>query len=91
MNSRTIIKKPWVSEKSTVLQRDGKYVFIVERNSSKQEVRKAIKSIYGVDILSVNIVKKPSKVRHFRGRTGRTRGFKKAIVTLKKGQKIDLV
>ena len=87
-----LIKKPIVTEKSTGLSALGKYVFMVASSATKQEVKKAIHDLYKVDPTSVNIVNRPAKRKRAGGRIrgGRQSGYKKAIVTLKKGQKIDI-
>lgn len=86
----SLIKKTIVTEKSTRLNEIGQYVFMVERSATKNEVKKAVKEIYKVDAVAVNIVNRPAKRKRFRGLTGKQKGYKKAIVTLKEGQKIDL-
>lgn len=87
--SYEIVKEPHISEKSTNLGAKNKYVFKVYTNANKPEIKKSVQAIYGVDVLSVNIIKIPKKKR----RIGRTEGFKKgyqkAIVTVKEGQKIE--
>ena len=86
-----IIKKPWVTEKSTRLSADGKYVFIVAPRASKPEIKKAIKDIYKVDAVAVNMVNRPAKTKRFgAAMKGTTGAYRKAVVTLKEGQKIDV-
>lgn len=85
-----LIKKPLISEKATDLSATGKYVFIVAPSATKKEVAKALREIYRVDAIKVNIVNLPAKPRRFRGLKSYRSGAKKAIVTLKGGQKIDI-
>ncbi|MBI4087615.1 MAG: 50S ribosomal protein L23 [Candidatus Liptonbacteria bacterium] len=85
-----IIKKPLITERATNLSKLGKYVFMVADFATKPEVKKAVKEIYKVDAVSVNIVVKPSKKKRMGSLKGRRKGYKKAIVTLKKGQKIEI-
>lgn len=85
-----IIKKPLVTEKSTALSNDGKYVFIVKPEATKNEIKKAVRSIYKVEPTAVNVVSRPAKTKKVGALRGRQAGYKKAIVTLKKGQKIDI-
>ena len=86
-----LIKKPWVTEKSGDLSVRGQYVFMVDRDATKPEVKKAIKEIYKVDAVAVNMVNRPPKRKRFgRGLTGSQEAYRKAIVTLKEGQKIDI-
>ncbi len=89
-----IIKAPHITEKATDLAEKNKYVFNVYPNVNKQEIKKAIKEMYNVEVKSVNIIHIPSKKRRV-GRTegyrhGLEKGFKKAIVTIKEG-KIDVM
>lgn len=86
-----LVKKPWVTEKSTGLALAGKYVFIVARGATKPEIKKALKEIYKVDAVAVNVVNRPPKQKRLGGGLrGAQEGYRKAIVTLKKGQKIDI-
>jgi len=85
-----LIKSPLITEKSTFLSEAGKYVFIVRSNATKPEVKKAIKAIYKVDPVGVNMVSRPPKKKRMGNIIGKQAGFKKAIVTLKKGQKIEI-
>ncbi len=85
-----VLVKPLVTEKATNLVAENKYAFVVALNTNKLEVAKAVKSVYGVDVEGVNIIKMKGK-RVSRGRIrGQRSDFKKAIVTLKKGQSINL-
>lgn len=90
MSDAFLIKKPLVTEKSTDLAKFGKYVFMVSRGAKKPEVKKAIREIYKVDPISVNIVNHHPKHKRLGQLKGRQVGYKKAIVTLKEGQKIEL-
>ena len=86
-----IIVKPHISEKTFNLSQEDKYVFIVSDGSNKTEIKKAVKSIYGVSVVSVNIINIHSRMKRFRGRMGLKSGYRKAIVKLAKGHKIDLM
>ncbi len=86
-----IIRKPHISEKAFNLESKGKYVFVVSPSANKVEIRKAVQNLYGVVVKSVNIVKVPSKPKRFRGVAGTKSGYKKAIITLAKGSKIDVM
>lgn len=85
-----VLVKPMVTEKATNLGSSNQYVFMVGIDTNKIEVAKAIQEVYGVKPISVNIIKvKGKKVN--RGRiTGKRKDFKKAIVTLKKGDTISV-
>ena len=90
MGNIFLIKKPWITEKSTALSNLGKYVFILEPAATKNEVKKAVKDLYRVDVRTVHIIRRAGKPKRFRN-VVRTQGsYKKAVVTLVKGQKIDL-
>ena len=91
MKDSFLIKKPWVTERATDLNALGQYVFIVKPNATKPEIKKAIHEIYKVDVVSVNVVNRASKRKRFGGiMKGKKEGYRKAIVTLKEGQKIEI-
>lgn len=90
-NPRDIIIRPVISEKSTRLMEGNKYTFIVHPRANKSQIKKAVEAIFKVSVTKVNTVKVRGKLR----RQGRTQGYtparKKAIVTLKPGDKIQIV
>lgn len=90
INDWSVLISPYVSEKSSMLENEGKYVFKVSEKSNKQQIKKAIKDLYKVEIVSVNIVNIPRKKKRVGRYDGHKKGFKKAIVKVKKGQKIDV-
>lgn len=91
INVKDIIVAPFITEKSSYLAGDNKYVFLVTAKANKPEIKKAILNLYKVEPLSVNIVSVKGKaVRRGKVR-GRKQDFRKAIVTLRKGDKIDLM
>ena len=91
MNDPLIIKKPWITEKSTMLTAMNQYVFMVKSGATKPEIKKAIHTLYKVDPISVNVINRPAKAKRFGGsRKGVQPEYRKAIVTIKDGQKIDL-
>jgi len=85
------VRQPHISEKASYLAEKDQYVFEVVPGYNKKEVKDAVEGIYGVDVLAVNMIKIPAKKR----RLGRTEGFrkayKKAIVKIKEGQKIEIL
>jgi large subunit ribosomal protein L23 len=90
MNS-FIIKKPWVTEKATSLGALRQYVFLVEKTATKPDIKRAIEELYKVNVTAVNVVNRAAKLKRFRGVKRAAGGTqRKAIVTLKEGQKIDL-
>lgn len=78
-----------LSEKSTMLANQGRYVFKVPTKTNKIEVRKAVQAVYGVNVVGVNMVSVKGKQRRMGRKLGRTSDWKKAIVTLKSGEKIS--
>ena len=84
------IISPLVTEKSTNLSELNKIVFKVPSNSNKKNLKKNIEKIFKVDVTKINIINKQRKTKISRGRKIKVSGFKKAIITLKKGQSIDL-
>jgi large subunit ribosomal protein L23 len=86
-----LIKRPVVTEKSTTMQDlRNQFTFEVAPAANKSEVRKAIETLFGVEVVKVNIVNNPGKTRRAVGRPGQTRPWKKAVVTLKKGDTIEI-
>ena len=84
-----ILIKPRISEKSARANQEGKYIFEVFRKANKVNIKKAIEKSFNVNVVSVNIVTMEGKKRNFGKTFGKRSDFKKAIVTLKKGQTID--
>lgn len=83
-----IIKKPLITEKGSILRQEDKYIFEVDMRANKIEIRKAIEKIYKVKVIKVNTLIQYGKPRRIRHVLGRTSDFKKAMVTLKKGELI---
>ena len=78
------------TEKGTMLEPQGKYIFHVSSRANKIEIKKAIEEIYSVKVASVNTFIMPGKRKRVRQDFGHTTNWKKAIVTLKEGHKIDV-
>jgi large subunit ribosomal protein L23 len=93
LDAFSTIIRPVVSEKSTVLGNDGKYVFEVAPTANKIQIKQAVEQAFAnkkVQVSAVNILRVTGKVRR-RGRSvGMTRSWKKAVVTLRAGQRLDL-
>lgn len=90
-----IIKEPHIAEKASYLAEQNKYVFKVYPKANKTEIKKAIEALYETKVKKVNITHMPPKKRRI-GQTegwrgGLKKGFKKAIVTLKEGEKIEVI
>ncbi len=84
------ILSPVVTEKSTNLSQLNKVTFKVSSKSTKSTVKKNIEKIFKVNVVKVNIINKQRREKIVRGRKVKVQGYKKAIITLKKGQNIDL-
>lgn len=85
------IIRPRVTEKSGILSQANVYTFEVDRKSNKTQVAKAVRALYKVKPVKITVINVPSKAVFVKGRKGTVAGFKKAMVTLKAGDKIDLV
>ena len=90
MEARDILIRPLITEHSTDLMQDNKYVFVVDKRANKIQIADAVEEIFKVDVLAVNTVNVKGKTKR-RGRTvGKTNSYKKAIVKLAPGQTIEL-
>lgn len=89
MEARDIIKRPLITEKSTNLQAENKYSFVVNPKANKWQIKQAVEQIFGVKVIAVNTLRYQGKRR----RQGRTEGYtsqwKKAVVTLAPDQQIE--
>ena len=84
------ILSPIVTEKSTNLSELNKIVFKIPSNSNKKNLKKNIEKIFKFNVTKINIINKQNRIKLTRGKKVKVSGFKKAIITLKKGQSIDL-
>jgi large subunit ribosomal protein L23 len=91
MNINQVLIRPMITEKSTILQETGKYVFQVARVASKVEVKRAVQSNFGVKVLDVNITKSRGKSKRFGPRIKKRPDIKKAVVTLRRGDRIQII
>lgn len=85
-----IIRSPLITEKATMGSADGKVSFKVPLDATKPEIKVAVETIFKVDVMNVNTSVLKGKTKRFRGHLGRRSDMKKAIVTLKDGQTIDI-
>ena len=85
-----IIRSPIITEKSTALSESGKYVFKVLVSATKPMIKEAVTKIFNVTVAGVNTLNVKGKSKVFKGFKGKRASFKKAVVTLSSGQKIDL-
>jgi len=86
-----VLKSPQVTEKATNLTKKNQYIFKIFPRANKSEVKKAVNELYGVDVLDVKIIKVPAKKRRLGKISGWRKGYKKAIVKIKEGQKIEVL
>ena len=84
------ILSPLLTEKSTNLSGENKIVFKVRKDANKSNLKSNIEKIFKVNVIKINIINKQNRTKLTRGKKVKVSGFKKAIITLKKGQTIDL-
>ena len=84
------IRKPIITEKATILSEQNKTVFKVHSGADKKTIKKNIEKIFKVNVTKVNIINTKTKKKIKQGKISTKSGYKKAIITLKKGQSIDL-
>ncbi len=91
MHSYEILRRPVITEKNTMLNTEGKYIFEVAQDANKLDVKRAVEEVFKVEVAAVNVINVRGKLKRSPGRRrteGMTRGWKKAIVTLKEGDSI---
>ena len=84
------IVSPVITEKATTLSEFNKIVFRVQKSASKNSIKKSIEKIFKVNVIKINTINLRGKTKLVKGKKSSRPGYKKAIVTLKKGQSIDL-
>ncbi len=91
MHQYEILRRPLITEKNTAIQApQGKYAFEVAAGANKEQVKQAVEKAFNVSVTGVNMMTVPGKGRRARGRIVMTPSWKKAVVTLKPGDKIEL-
>lgn len=85
-----IVRRPIVTEKTTMASEYGAVVFEVDINAAKPQIKEAVEALFGVKVKAVNTVVTKGKVKRFRGVKGRRKDVKKAYVTLHEGNTIDV-
>ena len=91
MHLYEVLRRPLITEKNTALQApQGKYVFEVAGEANKEQIKQAVEKAFKVSVTQVNVMTVPGKGRRMRGRLVLSPSWKKAIVTLKPGNKIEL-
>ncbi len=84
------VVSPIITEKSTIMSEQNKVVFRVPLEATKPEIKEAVESLFKVNVIGVNTIVQKGKTKRFRGTLGRRNDIKKAVVTLKDGQSIDV-
>ena len=84
------IRNPIITEKATILSDQNKTVFKVHLKANKKTIKKNIEKLFKVNVVKINIINRKAKLKMKQGRKSYKSGYKKAIITLKKGQSIDL-
>lgn len=90
MDARSIIIRPVVSERSFSNMEENKYTFEVHKDANKYQIKDAVEEIFGVKVARVNTLIVKTKNKRVRYVTGKTRSWKKAIVTLREGESIEI-
>lgn len=85
-----ILKAPYITEKTTNLAEKNQYVLKIWNRANKHEIKKAIENLYKVNVINVKIINVPAKRRRVGKIPGWKKGYKKAIIRLKEGQKIEI-
>ncbi len=91
MHLYEVLRRPLVTEKNAALQAQGKYAFEVAGEANKEQVKQAVEKAFNVTVTKVNVIIVPGKGRRMRGRVVMNPSWKKAVVTLKPGDKIEIV
>jgi large subunit ribosomal protein L23 len=81
---------PVITEKSTLVAEENKVIFRVPLTATKPQIKEAVEGLFKVDVTKVNTILVKGKTKRFRGRLGRRSDYKKAVVTLKDGQSVDI-
>ena len=91
MDLHEVLIQPMITEKSTFLQESGKYVFQVARKANKVEIKQAVQDAFGVIVIDVNTTKIRGKGKRFGPRIKKMPDIKKAVVTLRAGDRIQII
>jgi large subunit ribosomal protein L23 len=91
MHLYEVLRRPLITEKNAALQAQGKYAFEVAQEANKEQVKQAVEKSFNVTVTTVNVITVPGKRRRMRGRVIINPSWKKAFVTLKPGDKIEIV
>ena len=89
MNLYEVLRRPLITEKTTLLKEQNRYVFEVARGATKQQIKESVEAAFKVKVVRVNVITVPGKMRRFGRRQIMTPSWKKAIVTLEPGNAIE--
>ena len=85
-----LVEKPVITEKATMLSNNSQVVFFVPMNTDKNILKTTIENLFKVNVKKINIIISKGKTKRFKGKVGKRKNLKKAIISLEKGQKIDI-
>jgi large subunit ribosomal protein L23 len=91
MNIHRVLVKPVITEKSTLLQESGRYTFQVAPKANKVEIKEAVEKNFDVKVVDVNVTKTHGKLKRYGPRAAKQPDKKKAVVTLRPGDRINLI
>ena len=86
-----VLAAPHITEKATMLSEKNKYTFRVQPGRNKIEIKRAVEEVYGIEVTAVRVISVPRKRRRLGKKMGWRKGYRKAIVSIKKGQKIEIM
>lgn len=89
--AKHVIRHPWISEKAQKLATQNQYIFFVDDSANKKMVKEEVEQKYNVHVSKLNMVRLPGKPKRYRNTIKETSNRKKAIVTLKDGEKIEII
>ena len=89
MHLYEVLRRPLITEKSTLLKEQGRYAFEVAPEANKRQIKEAVETAFKVKVVKVNVMRMPGKTRRIGRRQVLTPSWKKAVVTLQPGQKIE--
>ena len=90
LSAYDVILSPVITEKSTLASENSQVVFNVAKSATKPQIKKAVETLFGVKVKSVNTMVRKGKVKRFRGIVGKQSDVKKAIITMQEGETIDV-
>jgi len=89
MHLYDVLRRPLVTEKNSILQAQGKYAFEIAKEANKPQVKQAVEKAFKVKVAAVNVITVPGKERRVGRRVVQTPSWKKAVVTIRPGDKIE--